>query len=256
MRLTTTTLLLLICVNAPAASPEAHYSSARLHELQLLDYYQAKAREGDAHAQFRVGWAYETGDGLPQDPIEAAQWYERAASQGHRNARLNLALLEPDSALTLAPEEKQFLDLFEQAIDGARNARIAVAQQAVLGRYNRPELKQIYHWLTKLAREGDIQAQHLLATFYIQGRGVPQNFVHAYSWFSIAAASGHPPAITSRDAVAGLMSPSQLEEGQNLSMELYRKYVEERDHPEAPELDNTGNVSNVRFQGPNLIPDI
>lgn len=238
MRLTSTLLLLMmICLNAPAATQEALYSSARMRELQLLDYYQIRAREGDAHAQFRVGWAYETGDGLPQDPVAAARWYERAASQGHRNARLNLALLDPEPVLTMAPEEKQFLDLFEQARDGARNARIAVAQQAVLGRYNRPELQRIYHWLNNLAREGDMQAQHLLATFYIQGRGVPQNFVHAYSWFSIAAASGHPPAIASRDAVAGLMSATQLEQGQALAMEYFEKITGNSG------LDPSGNVS-------------
>lgn len=220
-------------------------SSFQQREMELLNYYQSKAQQGDAHAQFRIGWAYETGEGLPQDANAATRWYQRAARQGHRNAKLNLVLMDPDNLLKADPKEKQYLDLFNEARAGNRQARIEAARQAVLGEYQGSQLMSIYLWLKKLAREGDLESQHLLATFYIQGRGVPQNFVRAYSWFSVAAASGHGPSLASRDAVAQLMSSSQLEQGQAVSMEFYEKYIQEVQDPDVPVLDANGNVSQV-----------
>jgi GAF domain-containing protein len=41
------------------------------------------AEQGDASAQFSVGAAYATGDGVPQDYVEAVRWFALAAEQGH-----------------------------------------------------------------------------------------------------------------------------------------------------------------------------
>jgi hypothetical protein len=41
------------------------------------------AEEGDAAAQFSVGAAYATGDGVPQDYAEAVRWFSLSAEQGH-----------------------------------------------------------------------------------------------------------------------------------------------------------------------------
>jgi len=41
------------------------------------------AEQGDAAAQFSVGAAYATGDGVPQDYVEAVRWFAMAAEQGH-----------------------------------------------------------------------------------------------------------------------------------------------------------------------------
>ena len=48
---------------------------------------------GDAMAQFNLGLLHETGQGVAEDPAEAAAWYERAALQGLSQAQFNLALL-------------------------------------------------------------------------------------------------------------------------------------------------------------------
>jgi len=48
---------------------------------------QTKAKQGDAIAQCRLGVAYSTGEGVPQDYKEAAKWYRLAAEQGNANAQ-------------------------------------------------------------------------------------------------------------------------------------------------------------------------
>ena len=51
------------------------------------------AEGGDAMAQFNMGLLHESGRGVPEDPAQAAAWYERAALQGLTQAQFNLALL-------------------------------------------------------------------------------------------------------------------------------------------------------------------
>jgi TPR repeat protein len=45
------------------------------------------ALQGDAEAQFNLGLLYVKGEGVPQDYVDAAEWYRRAAEQGHAGAQ-------------------------------------------------------------------------------------------------------------------------------------------------------------------------
>ena len=52
------------------------------------------ADQGDAIAQFDLGWMYFWGLGdLPQDSTQAVAWYRQAADQGYAAAQYNLALM-------------------------------------------------------------------------------------------------------------------------------------------------------------------
>ena len=48
------------------------------------------AEQGNAEAQFSLGVAYDTGQGVAQDSAEALKWYRLAADQGHAEAQLKL----------------------------------------------------------------------------------------------------------------------------------------------------------------------
>ena len=53
----------------------------------------AEAKAGNADAQFTIGIQYERGQmGFPQDYVEAAKWYRKAAEQGHHGAQLYLGV--------------------------------------------------------------------------------------------------------------------------------------------------------------------
>lgn len=55
--------------------------------------YREAAEQGDANAQFNLGYNYSAGEkGLPQNYAEAVQWYTKAANQGHAAAQNNLGL--------------------------------------------------------------------------------------------------------------------------------------------------------------------
>ena len=51
------------------------------------------AEQGDADAQFNLGDMYATGEGVPQDDAEAAQWYRLAVEQGDAIAQYNLGVM-------------------------------------------------------------------------------------------------------------------------------------------------------------------
>jgi len=43
--------------------------------------------------EYNLGVMYETGDGIAKDSTQAAQWYRKAAEQGHALAQLNLGVM-------------------------------------------------------------------------------------------------------------------------------------------------------------------
>ncbi len=52
--------------------------------------FRPLAEQGDATAQYNLGYMYHYGLGVPQNSAEAAKWYGRAADQGDANAQYKL----------------------------------------------------------------------------------------------------------------------------------------------------------------------
>jgi TPR repeat protein len=48
------------------------------------------AEQGLTFAQNRLGWMYQSGQGVPQSDIEALKWYRKAAEKGYAQAQFNL----------------------------------------------------------------------------------------------------------------------------------------------------------------------
>ena len=51
------------------------------------------ADQGDAQAQFELGFRYAHGQGVSRDDQEAAKWYRLAALQGHGGAQVHLGAM-------------------------------------------------------------------------------------------------------------------------------------------------------------------
>ena len=51
-----------------------------------------------------------------------------------------------------------------------------------------------------------------LGLLHFEGRGALQDFVEGYKWMTLAAVSGIPGVIESRDRLAGRMTPAQINE--------------------------------------------
>jgi uncharacterized protein len=51
-----------------------------------LKEWRPLAEQGNADAQYNLGWMYSSGTGVPQDYTQAVEWYRKAAEQGHVKA--------------------------------------------------------------------------------------------------------------------------------------------------------------------------
>ena len=77
--------------------------------------------------------------------------------------------------------------------------------------------------LKALAEQGDATAQLNLGVQYVDGNGVPQDYVTAYAWWDIAQANGGADAKKGKDIIAREMTADQIAEGQKLSREMLKK---------------------------------
>ena len=85
-RFTSFFISLLIVSRAHSASPPNKDS------YELL---QRTANQGDANAQYNLGFHYATGDGVAQDSTKAVELFQKAADQGHADAQSILKRLYP-----------------------------------------------------------------------------------------------------------------------------------------------------------------
>ena len=72
--------------DAVAAFSEGDFQTAEKEFHKL-------AEQGDAFAQFFLGFMYLEGQGVPQDYAQAMEWYRKAAAQGNTLAQVSLGFM-------------------------------------------------------------------------------------------------------------------------------------------------------------------
>ena len=53
---------------------------------KAFEWYQKAANQGDADAQYNVGYMYYQGQGVAKNFAKAIEWFKKAASQGNEDA--------------------------------------------------------------------------------------------------------------------------------------------------------------------------
>lgn len=97
--------------DSPSPTPQAETanSSASLFQSGVSAYerknypvalkiFTELAEQGDAQAQYNLGFMYANGEGVPKNAAQAVTWYRKAAEQGVAEAQLNLGLMYVISA--------------------------------------------------------------------------------------------------------------------------------------------------------------
>jgi TPR repeat protein len=168
---------------------------------QAMKLWLQAADKGDAIASFNLGALYEDGWGVKRDYAEAVKWYLKAAALGNAKAQRNIG-------------------------------RVYAGGWGVT-----QALEEAAKWYRRAADQGDYIADLSLGGLYERGEGgLPQDYIQAYMWLSLAAAAkneaagGNSPAIVEtfdasivgyaanqRDTLAALMTPEQMAEGKRLA---------------------------------------
>ena len=152
-------------------------------EDDQLNERRALAEEGDVIEQYFLGLMLRNGRYFPKDEVESAHWLRRAADQGMASAQYALGLLlasnsatEPLHASPISPERLERMTIGER-VDAQRELEHAEALR----------------WYRLAADGGHPTALPALALMYFYGEpGVPQDYVQAYVWGSIAANNLNP----------------------------------------------------------------
>jgi hypothetical protein len=141
------------------------------------------SKQNDTDTQFGLGVKYANSHGEAQDYVEAAQWYRKAADQGHSLAQLNLGVMYANGQ-GVPQDEKE----------------------AVL-------------WIRKAANLGDAGAQFKMGIRYYRASvgGVPvdalESKVEAYKWLYLAAAQGYQGAVSACERMTLTMNREEVNEG-------------------------------------------
>ena len=117
------------------------------------------AENGDAKAQNKLGYLYDTGRELPQNDAEAVRWYRQAAAQNHAMALYNLA------------------------------------NHYLSGRGVPQDTEEAIKWYRLAADRDVLPAMNNLGVIYASGRGVRRNEAEAIKWYRRAAERGDETAI-------------------------------------------------------------
>ena len=115
------------------------------------------ARQGDVHAQWRLGQMYYNGEGVRQDYAKAFEWYQKAAAQGN-------------------PGSEYYVGVMYYNGEGVRQ-----------------DYAKAFEWYQKAAaheNSGVAYAQYNLGVMYYNGEGVRQDYAQAKEWVGKACDNG------------------------------------------------------------------
>jgi TPR repeat protein len=153
------------------------------------------ADAGNANAMYRVGLAYEKGEGVEKDYEAAAAWYEEAANLGHGAAmgRLGNLYEEGDGV------EKDYQTAMEWLMAGAAAgdpfSMNGVGRFYDIGKGVTQDFHKAAEWYEKAAAVGYAAAMRNLAILYENGQGVKQDKNKAIEWYTKAAKAGNADAV-------------------------------------------------------------
>src|SRR5216683_2862476 len=188
-------LLALAMALTVIALPGVTFAISDEETVRLLKH---DADQGNANAQGRLGYFYETGrGGLAKDDREALRLFKLAADQGNAYGQLNLGLFYREGRGGLSKDDREAARLFKLAADQTQaDARVNLGYFYETGHGG---LAKDDHEAVRLYRlaadQGNATAQSNLGVFYRDGGGgLAKDDREAARLFKLAADQGNASA--------------------------------------------------------------
>lgn len=223
---------------------------------QAAFWYRRAASAGgtfDGRAALALARLYMAGEGVVRDLDEASKWVDLAiqrldayeqriaalkkkAERGDTESQYRLGVKYlvgemPVGAGTVVAIGQGIAWLRKAAIAGSNGALIFLASAHRVGHWGVPKnTNRAIQWYKVGAKRGDAGAQYALGEMYAKGEGVEQNYLVAYVWYNLAAASSEQPfrklATLMRNAIEAALTPAERSKLQAISTAIW-----ERDTP-------------------------
>jgi TPR repeat protein len=202
-----------------------NYATAQKHILPFAD-------KGNSEAQYLMGVIFSHQD-KTRDYQSAARWYDKAAQQGNADAQFSLGFLlyngagNPGEKTSVAPDRTlAFQYLTAAAQQNMPMAQHLVSTMLLKGEGTNADAMEALRW-GMLAAEADIaESQFNVAMMLVRKPGATMDdYIQSYKWFTILAGKGYPGAYDNRGQIARYMPANAV----SYAEELARNW-----HPSAP----------------------
>ena len=148
----------------------------------------------DIDSYFKTGLKYLAGEGVEKDNKIAMEWFEKAANQGHADAKYLIGLAYFNGEIGLSRNERKSIELFRGAAElGQSNAQFVLGSAYAQGLGFNRDVTELY--AKKAAEQGNAEAQASLGAAYARGAGgLPKDRDEAIKWYKRAANQGNEDA--------------------------------------------------------------
>ena len=211
---------------APPAAPAGDQEPS--DPAQLARWLEARAAQGEALAQYRLGMMYALGKGIEKDYARAEPLLRAAAESGLAEAQYDYSVLWQKGLGVPQDSRQAAMWLGRAAMQGNTNAALSLGYAFAKGVGVQQNMADAAQWFRRAAEAGAIDAQYNLAYLYEHGEGVTRSAVDAYAWYSIAGARGDDAAQQAAERIAKSLSPGRLKAAQSLFGELQGAIKSER----------------------------
>ncbi|KAF8920073.1 hypothetical protein BGZ58_004459, partial [Dissophora ornata] len=182
-----------VILDSSKSSP-ATESSGSSTSTNITEEYLNATNQGDADAQFKLGFMYDKGNGVPQDYPKAIEWYLKSANQGHANAQFNLGFMYSNGNGVPQDYPKAIEWYLKSANQGHAKAQLNLGFLYENGKGVPQDYSKAIEWYLKSANQGHANAQFNLGFMYSNGNGVLQDYPKAIEWYLKSANQGHAKA--------------------------------------------------------------
>ena len=112
---------------------------------------------------------------------------------------------------------KDMKNILAGALNGNADAQYNLGIMYASGLGVIQDYNEAVKWFRLSSSQGNAQAQEIYGLMYASGRGVTHDYVRAYMWWNISASSGNKNAVSNRDKVSKMMTPTQIEKAQGMA---------------------------------------
>jgi TPR repeat protein len=185
-------IIIVLSIISAAQSPAPKGSAAPAAGLDPA--LIAKANEGNADAEFRIGVQYELGARVKKDPKQAAEWYLKAAEKGDVRAQHSLGVLY-EFGNGVPADHAAAVQWYRKAAEkGFAPAQFSLGLCYVHGTGVPLDYRQAVAWYESAAQQRNSDALLNLAYLYHNGLGVPKNEAQSFDYVRQAAEAGSADA--------------------------------------------------------------
>lgn len=151
-------------------------------------WFHQSAKQEFADAQLKVGEMYHLGTGVSEDFSQTIYWWNQAAEQGNYESQVNLGWIYFYGIVT-QQDFNEAIHWWQRAAEEScgREAQERLGFMYYTGKGVAQDYTQAADWYRKAAERADATSMLKLAEMYGNGEGLPQSWVDAFFWSSVAA---------------------------------------------------------------------